>query len=149
MSAAKRRYLAHFHTGCAGSDKLAAASFAQLQALVAQIKGGDVSAVGRLTRYLQRLSQVFGQGLAHMRALGSPPGPDAAAGRTYIAQAARLVAAIRQLGQSVGRLDARGIAAANGAMRSATGAAHDAAARYGFATCASTSAGPAATGPIV
>jgi hypothetical protein len=149
MSAAKRRYLAHFQNGCAGSDKLAATSSAQLQALVAQIKGGDVSAVSRLTRYLQRLSQAFSQGLARMRALGSPPGPDAAAGRTYIAQAARLIAAIRQLGQSVGRLDARGIAAANGELRTATGAAHSAAARYGFETCGSTASGSASAGPIV
>lgn len=143
MSPAKRRYLAHFRTSCAAGNKFASQTTAQMQALIGQISRGDLSAVVRLQRYLQILSHAFATGLSRMRSLGPPPEPDASYGRAYITAAGRMVAAIQHLGRAVGKLDAPGIATANGELKAASTAANTAARRYGFQTCGSAPASPA------
>ena len=90
---------------------------------------GDLSAVVRLKRYLQILSHAFATGLSRMRSLGPPPAPDASYGRAYITAAGRMVAAIQHLGRAVGKLDAPGIATANGELKAASTAANTAARR--------------------
>ena len=140
---AKRRYLAHFRTSCAAGNKFASQTTAQMQALIGQISRGDLSAVVRLKRYLQILSHAFATGLSRMRSLGPPPAPDASYGRAYITAAGRMVAAIQHLGRAVGKLDAPGIATANGELKAASTAANTAARRYGFQTCGSAPASPA------
>lgn len=136
LSPAKRRYLAHFRVSCRGVDRFTADTTARIQALVARISAGDPTAAHQLTAYLSRLARAFGDGLVRTRTLGPPPGPDARDGRAYFRAAAEMVAAIRRLGQAVSQLDAGGVAAANRQLQSATLAAHAAATRYGFPSCA-------------
>lgn len=137
MSPAKRRYLAHFKGDCRAVGAVGQASADRLKGLVARVHAGDVHAVAELTVFFKGLSGVFGQGLAGTRRLGAPPEPGGHYGRTYLADAARIVRALGQLGDAVSHLNAGALKRASAHLTRATASAHVAAKRYGFPDCSS------------
>lgn len=137
MSPAKLRYLAHFKGDCRAVGAVGQASADRLKGLVARVHAGDVRAVAELTVFFRRLSGAFGQGLAGTRRLGPPPQPGSHYGRTYLADAARIVRALGQLGDAVSHLSAGALKQASAHLARATASAHVAARRYGFPDCSS------------
>lgn len=137
MSPAKHRYLAHFKGDCRAVGAVGQASSDRLKALVARVHAGDVRAVAELTVFFKRLSGAFRQGLAGTRRLGPPPEPGSHYGRTYLADASRIVRALGQLGDAVSHLNAGALKQASAHLTRATASAHVAARRYGFPDCSS------------